>query len=103
MLRIKKNDTVMVMTGKDKGKTGKIILMYPSTGKALVEHLNLVKKAKRKSHQDQQGGIIDIEAPVHLSNLMLVDRQSNTPSRFKISILKDGSKERISKKSGAAI
>lgn len=103
MLRIKKNDMVMVISGKDKGKTGKVIEVYPGIEKALVETINLVKKAKRKTQQDQQGGIVDIEAPIHLSNLMLVDKQSNQPTRFKISFLKDGGKERLSKKSGAVI
>lgn len=103
MLRIKKNDTIMVISGKDKGKTGKVMEVYPVIEKALVEGINLVKKAKRKTQADQQGGIVDIEAPIHLSNIMLVDKQSNEPTRFKISLLKDGGKERLSKKSGAVI
>ena len=103
MLRIKKNDIVMVISGKDKGKTGKVIDVIPADERALVESINLVKKAKRKTQQDQQGGIVDIEAPIHMSNLMLMDKQSNQPTRFKISVLKDGGKERISKKTGAVI
>lgn len=103
MLRIKKNDVVMVISGKDKGKTGKVLEVYPGVERALVESINFVKKAKRKTQQDQQGGIVDIEAPIHLSNLMLVDKQSNQPTRFKVSVLKDGGKERLSKKSGAVI
>ena len=103
MLRIKKNDIVMAISGKDKGKTGKVIEVIPATGRVLVEGINMVKKAKRKTQADQQGGIVDIEAAIHMSNLMLVDKQTNQPTRFKISILKDGGKERISKKSGAVI
>ena len=103
MLRIKRNDMVMVVSGKDKGKTGKVMEVYPKLEKALVENINLVKKAKRRTQQDQQGGIIDVEAPIHLSNLMLLDKQSNQATRFKISVLKDGGKERLSKKTGALI
>ena len=103
MLRIKKNDVVKVITGKDKGKSGKVIEVYPRIDKALVEGINMSKKAKRKTQQDQQGGIIEIEMPIHLSNLMLIDKQSNEPARFKVSKLKDGGKERVMKKSGAAV
>ena len=103
MLRIKKDDTVMVMSGKDKGKSGRIMRIFPVVSKAIVENINLVKKSKRRTQQDQKGGIIDIEAPIHLSNLMLVDKQSNSPSRFKVEITKDGTKIRLSKKSGAVI
>ena len=103
MLRIRKDDTVMVITGKDKGKTGKVMRVYPKLDKALIESINIVKKARRRTQQDQKGGIVDIEAPIHLSNLKLIDRQSGKPARFSSSILKDGSKVRLSKKSAAAI
>ena len=103
MLRIKKNDTVMVIAGKDKGKTGRVMRIFPSESRAIVENTNLVKKAKRRTQQDQKGGIIEIEAPIHLSNLMLIDKQDNTPTRFKVEIAKDGTKMRLSKKSGAVI
>ena len=103
MLRIKKNDIVMVMSGKDKGKTGRVMKIFPSALRAIVENINLVKKAKRRTQQDQKGGIIDIEASIHLSNLMLIDKQENKPTRFKIETAKDGTKMRLSKKSGAVI
>ncbi len=103
MLRIRKNDTVMVISGKDKGKSGRVMRVIPELNKAIVENINLVKKAKRRTQQDQKGGIVDMEAPIHLSNLMLVDKQSDAPARFKISIAKDGTKSRLSKKSGAVI
>ncbi len=103
MLRIKKNDTVAVLTGKDKGKKGRVIRIFPLESRALVEGINTVKKAQRRSRQDQKGGLIDIEAPVHISNLMLVCKQCNKPSRFKVSVLKDGSRIRECKKCGAAI
>ena len=103
MLSIKKNDQVVIIAGKDKGKTGKVLKVIPKTQKAIVENANIVKKAKRKTQQDQQGGFLEIEAPIHLSNLMLLDKKTNKPTRFGISILKDGSKVRISKKSGEVI
>lgn len=103
MLRIKKNDKVLVITGKDKGKTGKILHVFPEANKVLVEKLNLVKKAKKKTQQDQQGGFIDIEMPLHISNVMLVDKKTNNPTRFGVKILKDGTKVRVSKKTGEVI
>ena len=103
MLRIRRNDMVHVIAGKDKGKTGKVLKVYPKANRALVENINVVKKAKRRTQQDQKGGIVSIEAPIHLSNLMLIDKQSNEPSRLGVSILKDGTRIRISKKSGAAV
>lgn len=103
MLRIKKNDQVMVIAGKDKGKTGKVLRVIPEQQRAVVEHINLVKKAQRKTQQNQQGGFVNIEAPIHLSNIMLVDKKSNKPTRFGVSILKDGSRVRVSKKSKEVI
>lgn len=103
MLRIKKDDIVAVMNGKDKGKKGKVLEVFTGEGRALVENINLVKKARRRTQQNQQGGIVDIEAPVHLSNIMLVCKQCNKPTRFKVSVLKDGAKIRECKKCGAAI
>lgn len=103
MLRIRKDDTVVVVAGKDKGKTGRVMRVMPAESKAIVENINLVKKAKRRTQQDQKGGIIEIEAPIHLSNLMLLDKQSNKPTRFKIEVAKDAAKIRLSKESGAVI
>lgn len=103
MLTIKKDDIVKIIAGKDKGKTGKIIDVFPATNRVLVEKINLVKKAKRKTQANPQGGLIDIEAPIHRSNVMLIDKKTNKVSRFGVSILKDGSKTRISKKSGEEI
>ena len=102
MLRIKRDDKVMVIAGKDKGKTGKVLRVFPGRQRVLVEKVNLVKKARRKTQQDQQGGIIELEAPLHISNVVLLDRRGNKPARFGVSILKDGSKVRISKKSREA-
>ena len=103
MLRIRKNDLVAVITGKDKGKKGKVIEVYPKISRALVENINVAKKTKRRSQQNQQGGITDMEMPIHLSNLMLICKQCNKPSRFRVSVLKDGEKLRECKKCGAAL
>jgi large subunit ribosomal protein L24 len=103
MIRIKKNDQVMVIAGKDKGKTGKVIQVFPGTQRALVEQINVVKKSQRKSQSTPNGGYVEREAPIHISNIMLIDKKQNKPSRFGIEVLKDGSKVRISRKSGDQI
>lgn len=103
MSAIKKNDQVMIVTGKDKGKSGRVIEVLTDKSKVVVEGLNLVKKARRKTRQDQQGGIVDIEAPIHVSNVMLIDKKTNKPTRVGFQVLKDGTKVRISKSSGEVI
>ena len=103
MLRIRKDDQVMIIAGKDKGKTGKVLRVLTEDQRVVVESINLVKKAKRRTQKDQQGGFVDLEAPIHLSNVMLMDKKTNQPARFKISILKDETKVRISKESGEVI
>ncbi len=103
MLSIKKNDIVYVIAGKDKGKTGKVLRVFPKKNRVIVENINIVKKARRRTQQDQQGGWVEIEAPIHISNVMLLDKKTNKPTRFGVSILKDGTKVRISKKSGEVI
>jgi large subunit ribosomal protein L24 len=103
MLRIKENDQVIVTAGKDKGKTGKVLRIFPDGQRVLVENINQAKKAQRPTQQNQQGGFIEIEVPLHISNVMLLDKKTNKPTRFGISVLKDGSKVRISKKSGEVI
>ncbi|HSA31412.1 MAG TPA: 50S ribosomal protein L24 [Candidatus Omnitrophota bacterium] len=100
MLRIKKNDIVAVITGRDKGKTGKVLRVFPAQQKVLVEKINMAKKARRKTQQDQTGGLVDIEVPIHISNVMLMDKKTNKPTRFGVKILKDGSHVRVSKRSG---
>lgn len=103
MLRIKRDDKVIVIAGKDKGKTGKVIKVITAKKQVVVENINLVKKAVKKSDQYPNGGFIDLEHPIHISNVMLADAKTNKASRFKANVLKDGSKVRISKKSGETI
>ncbi|MBI4309679.1 MAG: 50S ribosomal protein L24 [Candidatus Omnitrophica bacterium] len=103
MLRIRKNDQVMVMAGKNKGKTGKIVRVLPKAGKAVVENINVMKKAVKKSDTYPQGGYVELEKPLSLSNLMLVDKKLNQPTRFTVKVLEDGGKIRIAKKSGETL
>jgi len=101
--KLKKGDTVIVLAGKDRGKKGKILRIYPQVNRALVEGINLVKKNLRKTQQTPNGGITEIEARIHLSNLMLVDPHSGKPTRVGHSILSDGTKKRLVKRSQEVI
>jgi large subunit ribosomal protein L24 len=103
MLNIKRNDQVVVIAGKDKGKTGKVLKVLLKQNRVIVEHINVSKKAQRKTQENQKGGFIEIEMPIHRSNIMLVDKKTNKSTRIGASILKDGTKVRISKKSGEVI
>lgn len=103
MSKLKKNDTVMVITGKDKGKTGKVLRVLPREGRAIVEGLNFIKKHTRKTREDQTEGIIQKERPIRFSNLMLYCTRCSRPTRIGIDILKDGSKARKCRKCGEII
>lgn len=97
--KLKKNDIVKVMSGKDKGKQGKIFRVFPQTGRLLVEGINLSAKHERPTRNNPKGGVIHREASIHISNVMLIDPSSQKPTRVGFSFLADGSKKRISKKS----
>ena len=97
MQKIKKNDIVQIIKGKDKGKKGKVINVIEGGKRAIVEGLNLAKKHKRQSSQDQKGGIISIEMPLAISNLMVFCKNCSKPSRMGVVILKDGTKSRFCK------
>jgi large subunit ribosomal protein L24 len=101
--KIKKNDTVYVLSGKDKGKTGRVFRVYPSKDRALVEGINYVKKHTRKSQQDQKGGIIQKEMPIHLSNLAPFCKGCNKFARVGMNVLADGTKSRYCKRCKEAI
>ena len=98
MYKIKRNDTVQVITGKDKGKRGKLVVSSLQGKRVIVEGINLVKKHRRRTQQDQQGKIAQIPSPIDLSNLMLVCKHCNRPTRAGFVILADGAKSRICKK-----
>ena len=101
-LHIKKGDNVFVNAGNDKGKTGKVLSVDPSKDRAIVEGINIVSKHTKPNSKQPQGGIIKQEAPIHISNLNLIDPQSGKPTRVGIKI-EDGKKIRIAKKSGEEI
>ncbi len=102
-LRIRKGDKVKVLAGKDRGKTGKIISVYPKRNRALVEGVNMMKKHMRKSPQHPQGAIVAREVPIHISNLALLSPVSGKPTRLKVTVASDGSKQRVSSKEKAVI
>ena len=102
-LHVTRGDTVRVMRGDDKGKEGKVMRVYPKTGRVTVEGVNIVKKHRKARRENEQSGIIDFPAPVHASNVMLIDPKSGAPTRIRARIDDDGTKERISVKSGDAI
>ncbi|MCQ2294716.1 MAG: 50S ribosomal protein L24 [Bacteroidales bacterium] len=98
-LHVKKGDTVMVIAGSDKGKSGKVLKVYPEKNRAIVEGRNLVKKHTKPNAKNTQGGIVEQEAPIHLSNLMVIDADGN-PTRIGRRIdEKTGKLVRYSKKS----
>ena len=100
---IKKGDKVHILSGRDKGKTARVIYVYPKKGRALVEGINMVKKHMRKSQQNPQGGIVSKETTIHVSNLGLICPVSGKPTRLKTLVAGDGSKQRISAKNKAVI
>lgn len=100
---IRKGDTVRVMRGEDAGKEGAVIRVYPKTGRVTVKGVNMIKKHMRARNPQEQSGIIEREAPVHHSNVMLLDPKSGAPTRVKARVDTDGTKERIAAKSGDTI
>ena len=100
--KIRKGDTVIVRTGRDKGRTGEVIEVRPAESRALVRGINVVKRHQKQTAA-QEGGIISKEAPVHLSNLSLADPKDGKPTRVGFTVLPDGRKVRVAKRSGAEI
>ncbi|GAX89310.1 50S ribosomal protein L24 [Effusibacillus lacus] len=102
-LHVRKGDQVLVIAGKDKGKKGKILEAYPAEGRVLVEGVNIIKRHTRPNQANPQGGIVEREAPIHASNVMILDPKSGEPTRIGKKILKDGTKVRYAKKSGEVL
>jgi large subunit ribosomal protein L24 len=102
-LHVKKDDNVIVITGKDKGKKGRVIAAYPRENRVLIEGVNMVKRHTRPNQANPQGGIIEREAPIHVSNVMHIDPKSGKPTRIGYKILDNGNKVRIAKRSGQEI
>ncbi len=99
---IKKGDNVYVLSGEDRGKTGRVLTVNREKQRAIVEGINIVTKAAKPSAKHPQGGLIKMEAPIHISNLALIDPKSGKPTRVGVRV-EDGKKVRYSKKSGEEI
>ncbi|WP_420414722.1 50S ribosomal protein L24 [Roseibium sp.] len=100
--KIKKGDTVVVLTGRDKGKSGEVIQMLPADNKALVRGINLVRRHQKQT-QTQEAGIVSKEAPIHLSNIALADPKDGKATRVGFKVQDDGAKVRVAKRSGDLI
>ncbi|MBX2806594.1 MAG: 50S ribosomal protein L24 [Hyphomicrobiales bacterium] len=101
-LKVKKGDKVVVLSGRDKGKNGEILKVFPDENRAIVQGVNLVKRHQKQS-AGQEGGIITKEATIHISNLAIEDPKDGSPSRIGYKILEDGRKVRFAKRSGELI
>ena len=102
MMRVKKGDTVVVIAGKDKGKTGKVVKVFPKTNKVIVEGVNVVTKHQKPSAINPQGGIVNKEASIHISNVMPLDPETGKGTRVRFE-MRDGKKVRVAVKSGKEI
>lgn len=102
-LHVKRDDTVQVIAGKERGKSGKILKAFPAKGRVIVEHLNMIKKHTKRRSQGQGGGIIEREGTIHVSNLMFVCPSCRKATWLGKKLLEDGSKTRICKKCGEVV
>lgn len=103
MLHIKKGDEVVVLSGEDKGKRGKVLAIFPKTGKAIVEGVNIVSRHQKPRKAQEQGGIKKMEAPIYICKLQVIDPATKEPTRVGFAFDENGNKVRIAKKSGKAI
>lgn len=101
--RIRKGDRVLVIAGADKGKRGEVLRVIPKEDRAVVQGVRMAKHHRKPTGLGQPGGIIEQEAPVHLSNLMLVDPKNDQPTRVGFRVLDDGRKVRVARKTGQVI
>jgi large subunit ribosomal protein L24 len=102
-MKIRKGDTVKVISGNDNGKIGKVLKTFPENNRIIVEGVNLVKRHTRPNQKNRKGGIVEKEDSVNVSNVMLFDTRSNAPTRVGYRLLNDGTKVRINKISGEII
>lgn len=102
-LKIRKGDTVMVIAGDDKGKTGRVLSVDADKSRVIVEKTNMVKRHTKPRGQNQSGGIIEKEAPLHMSNVMLFDAKAGKGVRVGVRVAKDGSRERVSRATGEPV
>ena len=99
---VKTGDKVKVITGKDKGKEGVILKAFPKKDRVIVEGMNMMKKHQKPSSMNPQGGILETEAPIHVSNVMRIDSKTGEPTRVGFKV-EDGKKVRVSKKTGEVL
>jgi large subunit ribosomal protein L24 len=99
-MKIRKSDNVLVISGNDKGKTGKVLKVFPKISRVIIEGINLRKRHTKPSQKNPQGGILEKEAPIHVSNVMLIDSKTNEPTRLGSQIILD---EKTGKKKRARI
>lgn len=99
-MKVMKNDTVLVISGNYKGKKGKVLKVFPKHRRVIVEGVNFIKRHTRPTQKSPQGGIVEKEAPVHVSNLMVICPKCDTPSRLGRKILEDGNKIRVCRSCG---
>lgn len=102
-MSIKKGDRVLILTGKDRGKKGKVMRVLPKDSRVVVEGVNMVKKHTRPTREMMQGGIIDQEAPIHISNVMLICSHCGKPSRTGVKVLDDGRRLRQCRSCGETV
>jgi large subunit ribosomal protein L24 len=102
-MHIRKEDTVVVITGKYKGRRGRVLRVLPKENKVLVEGVNMVKRHTRPSARNQQGGIVEREAPIHVSNVMPWSETAQRPSKIRMKRLEDGTRVRVFKETGETL
>ena len=101
--RIRKGDKVVVISGDDRGKQGEVLRVIPKDSRAVVQGVNVAKKHTKPTGMGNPGGIVEVEATIHMSNLKLVDPKSGTPTKVGFRVLEDGRKVRVAKATGAVI
>jgi large subunit ribosomal protein L24 len=102
-MKIKRDDTVLIISGNDKGKRGRVLRVYPGQDRVIVEGVRMMKKHTKPTQRDPQGGIIEREASLHVSNVMLVDPKNDEPTRVGRQRLDEGRRVRVAKRSGEMI
>jgi large subunit ribosomal protein L24 len=100
---VRRGDTVIVVAGKERGKRGRVLRVIPEKNRVVVERVNMIKKHQRPTQKLRQGGIIEREGPIHLSNVMLLDPTGDRPTRVGMRALSDGKKVRVARRSGEII
>jgi large subunit ribosomal protein L24 len=103
MAHVRRGDTVIVVAGKERGKRGRVLRVIPEKNRVVVERVNMIKKHQRPTQKLRQGGIIEREGPIHLSNVMLVDPAGDRATRIGMRALSDGKKVRVARRSGEII